>query len=185
MAMKECRECKKEVSTEAKVCPSCGVKNPTKKKSRTLGILLGLGIFIAVIAMLGEKGKSTTAQETTQSAAATQSSSQPKAAPETAIEVTSRTIAKEYEQNEARADQQYKGKLLLVTGTVSGITKDFTDNTVVQLPGVNQFLQVQATLEKSQEQKAINLNKGQPVTLECRGAGEVATMPMLHDCIIK
>ena len=29
MALKPCRECKKKVSTEASVCPSCGVPNPT------------------------------------------------------------------------------------------------------------------------------------------------------------
>ena len=29
MALKPCRECQKKVSTEASVCPSCGVPNPT------------------------------------------------------------------------------------------------------------------------------------------------------------
>ena len=33
MALKPCRECKKKVSTEATVCPSCGVPNPTQKKT--------------------------------------------------------------------------------------------------------------------------------------------------------
>ncbi len=32
MALKHCRECKKKVSTEAIICPSCGVPNPTNKK---------------------------------------------------------------------------------------------------------------------------------------------------------
>ena len=30
MALKNCRECKKKVSTEALTCPNCGVPNPTK-----------------------------------------------------------------------------------------------------------------------------------------------------------
>jgi len=30
MALKNCRECKKKVSTEALTCPHCGVPNPTK-----------------------------------------------------------------------------------------------------------------------------------------------------------
>ena len=34
MALKPCRECNKKVSTEASVCPLCGVPNPTKKKTR-------------------------------------------------------------------------------------------------------------------------------------------------------
>ena len=33
MALKPCRECKKKVSTEAATCPSCGVPNPTQKKT--------------------------------------------------------------------------------------------------------------------------------------------------------
>ena len=33
MALKPCRECKKKVSTEATVCPSCGVPNPTDRVS--------------------------------------------------------------------------------------------------------------------------------------------------------
>jgi hypothetical protein len=31
MALKPCRECKKKVSTEANVCPNCGVPDPTIK----------------------------------------------------------------------------------------------------------------------------------------------------------
>ena len=30
MTLKSCRECNKKVSTEASVCPSCGVPNPTE-----------------------------------------------------------------------------------------------------------------------------------------------------------
>ena len=34
MALKPCRECNKKVSTEATVCPLCGVPNPTIKQTR-------------------------------------------------------------------------------------------------------------------------------------------------------
>ena len=33
MALKNCRECNKKVSTEAASCPSCGAPNPTLEKS--------------------------------------------------------------------------------------------------------------------------------------------------------
>ena len=36
MALKNCRECGKKVSTEAASCPSCGAPNPTFKKSSQL-----------------------------------------------------------------------------------------------------------------------------------------------------
>ena len=37
MALKSCRECKKKVSTEAKICPRCGVPDPTPLKGTGAG----------------------------------------------------------------------------------------------------------------------------------------------------
>ena len=34
MALKNCRECKKIISTEVLTCPNCGVPNPTKNFSK-------------------------------------------------------------------------------------------------------------------------------------------------------
>ena len=45
MALKSCRECKKKVSTEAKICPRCGVPDPTtiKRKTKSKKTLKGTG----------------------------------------------------------------------------------------------------------------------------------------------
>jgi tRNA_anti-like len=53
MALRSCKECKREVSTEAKTCPNCGVKNPTAKGLSKLvlyggGTLLVLGFCSAI-----------------------------------------------------------------------------------------------------------------------------------------
>jgi hypothetical protein len=49
MALKPCKECKKEVSVSAKVCPHCGVKDPgITTKELVIGIAL-LGFFVWVI----------------------------------------------------------------------------------------------------------------------------------------
>ena len=32
MALKPCRECGKQISSEARVCPFCGIRKPVKKK---------------------------------------------------------------------------------------------------------------------------------------------------------
>ena len=42
MALKTCRECGHKVSSEAKVCPNCGVKEPYQSPVRGL-------IFIAIV----------------------------------------------------------------------------------------------------------------------------------------
>ena len=87
-----------------------------------------------------------------------------------------RDLAAAYDDNEAAADAKYKDKLLEVSGVIASIDKGMLDETNVMLQGKNEFLHVAATLEKSEEQKAI--------TLRCTGNSEVAGMPMLKDCTI-
>jgi hypothetical protein len=51
MALTNCKECKKEVSTEAKVCPYCGIDNPDviDNNNRRVGIVvLALLIFLCI-----------------------------------------------------------------------------------------------------------------------------------------
>ena len=52
MALRQCRECKKEVSSEAKVCPNCGVSNPVGRKTSPvawgcLAVIVLVGVFVA------------------------------------------------------------------------------------------------------------------------------------------
>lgn len=47
MAMTECKECKQEISTKAKTCPNCGVKDPGTKASDVIVlavIILGISM---------------------------------------------------------------------------------------------------------------------------------------------
>ncbi|MDF3821694.1 hypothetical protein P3G55_17450 [Leptospira sp. 96542] len=52
MALKPCRECKKEVSTEAKTCPHCGTPNPTKKEPTLKEKVIGAAV-LAVLVLVG------------------------------------------------------------------------------------------------------------------------------------
>jgi hypothetical protein len=68
MALLNCHECGKQVSSEAKVCQSCGakVRIPKKKTSKLLIYLLGFLVFGAVIVeSLAPKGATTASSETT------------------------------------------------------------------------------------------------------------------------
>ena len=53
MAMTKCKECGKQVSTEAKTCPHCGAAAPTKKAKGGLGkwllIVFAIGVVVAVL----------------------------------------------------------------------------------------------------------------------------------------
>ncbi|MDA1380491.1 zinc ribbon domain-containing protein [Plesiomonas shigelloides subsp. oncorhynchi] len=61
MAMTKCRECGKDVSTEAKVCPHCGVENPgiasavpapAKKKDQGLALLVVYLFYFFLVLIL-------------------------------------------------------------------------------------------------------------------------------------
>jgi hypothetical protein len=60
MALVECRECKKDVSTEASKCPHCGVYNPSNSSSihaeDTLVGLLILGAIFFVFMWIVKTG---------------------------------------------------------------------------------------------------------------------------------
>lgn len=54
MPLKPCRECKKEVSTEAKTCPHCGATTPTESGfNRRIGAGGGCLIILLVLFMIG------------------------------------------------------------------------------------------------------------------------------------
>ena len=75
MALIKCKECKKEISTEAKTCPSCGAKNGIgffKKVGYFFLFLFMLGIFANIFSSKPNKSSSTTA-----TASATQETSAP------------------------------------------------------------------------------------------------------------
>ena len=46
MALRACRECKKEVSTEAKTCPHCGAKDPTMSPLVKLALYGGSAVLL-------------------------------------------------------------------------------------------------------------------------------------------
>jgi hypothetical protein len=53
MAMSPCRECKNPVSTEAKVCPHCGVPTPVETILQSMQQILVVATVIAGICVLG------------------------------------------------------------------------------------------------------------------------------------
>jgi len=58
MALKACRECGKEVSTEAKQCPNCGVAHPTSQMSSGTKGALGCLAVIGLVTLIGVMSQS-------------------------------------------------------------------------------------------------------------------------------
>lgn len=70
MALKPCKSCKHNVGTNAKVCPSCGVKNPgVTAGQRVFGIAILLVIIAVAVSMCSGGSKDKAADRVVQQAA--------------------------------------------------------------------------------------------------------------------
>ena len=73
MAMTTCKECGKQVSTEAKACPHCGAEAPAKKKAKGgigkwLLVVFAIGVVVAVLPKQDKAKASASAPQRTQAA---------------------------------------------------------------------------------------------------------------------
>lgn len=219
MALINCSECDRMASDQAAACPHCGAPiakqtaavqiPPAQVVSRSVGIWLGVGIFlfpIIFVWFLLRQGHSTTSRvigfawlalmvvamasgdrpASTPSATSSKLSQPTKVeAPiERLFEVSAQQLAQAYERNTVAADQQFKGKRFRVTGVVDSISTDIFGNPYVTLRGaVNQFMQPQFELDEAHANYAAGLQSGMRISLVCTGRGDVAKTPMSKDCV--
>lgn len=101
------------------------------------------------------------------------------------ITVTAQQLYNDYHANEVAADAKYKGRPLLVTGTISSIDKDAFDNIQLMLATSDMFSHVMATLDDSQKSKAMTLAKGNKQTVLCEGGTMIIGSPTLSDCVLE
>src|SRR5262245_47847617 len=87
--------------------------------------------------------------------------------------LTAEELLAEYQKNEIGADQKYKEKPVQVTGTVSEVQKDVLGRYYVGLGTAqeNEMFDVMCYLDKSAEEDAGKLKKGDKVTIMglCQG----------------
>ncbi|MNF31175.1 TRNA-anti-like protein [compost metagenome] len=95
-------------------------------------------------------------------------------------------LAKIYEENETSADQFYRGKKIIVSGEIVGVRINFADDVIVELPGSNDFSNVQAELHQDVGRYTGPLMEGEYVGLYCSVRGRVlddsASLIYLEDC---
>jgi hypothetical protein len=167
--------------------------------SKVLLGMLGMGVLMfgscAVCVGIGAKGASDAAKRASAASQAnnTGRTAEPEqttetpapAVAETAIQVEVKSLLAEYKNNEVRADQLYKGKLIETTGKVDDVKKSLTDSIYVTV-GTGQVFeipQVQCHPDDNQAGRAAQLNKGDKVTVRGRVSGLMMNV-QLRDCEI-
>lgn len=169
-----------------------------KKFNYFTSVLILLGLIIAC----GQSSKKDSATENKKNEKTTQQSSSdnndntikntekepPKEKPKTeeVISVSVDKLYEDYEANEIKADNMYKGKRLKIRGTIDGLGKDIFDNIYITIKTKGGFLSsIHCTINDSYNAEASNLSKGQQVTVIGECTGSSMGSPCLTDCSIK
>jgi len=98
--------------------------------------------------------------------------------------LSSDELYNDYETNEVAADSKYRNAVVIVTGIISEIGRDFTDEPYITLGGKNFTDGIKCSFPKDSEGSIANLRKGKKVTVK----GKVAGKPFyieLENCAIK
>lgn len=180
MALKPCKSCGVNVSATAKSCPSCGHSHPAG--GWTLGAKIGFGLIVLWVLGYACSDHDSSVARQNDAAPAPPAVAAPRT-PELSIDAQS--LWAEYDANEVAADSRYKGKTIVVSGTVQAIDKDFLDNAIVRLVTSNQFETVDATMAKAAAGSAAQLSKGQSVQLVCKVRGRTLGSPQLGECEVR
>ncbi|MBU0924434.1 OB-fold putative lipoprotein [bacterium] len=206
MSLVKCRECKKEISSEAKICPHCGIEKPTKKGITFLQVfLLMIFTIIALVIFDSDSKKKVDTDKLVKSEDALFSEKELKLftilmrddinsifkggtplylTKTNYIVVSSDSIQKDYEKNEINADEKYKNKDLIVNAKIKSIDKDVYNNAYLSLyGGTNQFLNPQAKFKDGYISWLSNLNKNQNITIVCESSKMFGGSVYLDDCI--
>ena len=101
-----------------------------------------------------------------------------------AIEVSAKQLYADYEANGVAADEKYKGKVLRVTGRVNSIDRDIMDEIYVTLQGDEYFGDVQCFFAESHVKEAVQLSKGQTISVKGKCDGKMMNV-LLRGCTIE
>lgn len=173
--MKTCKHCKASIPQDAKKCQHCAgdLRNWFLKH----WIISSILVLIILGTAFGSGGNKTSDAGSSSSSSATAN------APAEAIKVSAAQLYSAYKANEISADDQYKGKLLEVSGSVNSIGKTF-NSPYVTLKGDTYFGDIQCMLRDSEQSKAATLQKGQQITVQGKNVGLTLNVT-LSDCIVK
>ncbi len=132
-------------------------------------------VIVLLVIIIPKDNEQSTASNTTENVAQEQ--------PAFELEVTASTLFDEYQDNEVSADNKYKGKIILVDGTVQQVRKDFMDNMIVELTTSNQFMPINCYFENADV--VASLSKGNNIKIIGKVDGITIGIVKIEDCVIQ
>lgn len=97
--------------------------------------------------------------------------------------ISAKKLVAEYGENEVAADAKYKGKYVIVDGTVSQVGKDIASDAFITIsPSDNFFEGVQAYPVKKKEDAVGQLRKGQKISAVCKIEGQMIGFVVGREC---
>ena len=193
MPLIKCPECDHDASDQALACPHCGFPikpenegepKPTKApKKRGCASGAGLAVAAVILALAGWLAYDRLSEPEAPAERVEQKISDDKMRHYKAALGEEETIAamaelnqlprltvprllRMYEANEIAADQELKGRFILLTGTVSDISKNVIGTPKITLQGAGKQKSLTAKLKKNQSEAAASLFKGNTVIIK-------------------
>lgn len=93
-------------------------------------------------------------------------------------------LSRDYNANEVAADNKYKGKVVVVSGTIQSIGKDITDSAYIVIGGSGFLDGVQCMFTKSGESAVAQLSKGSRVSVKGEVNGKMGNV-LLRNCTLE
>jgi hypothetical protein len=142
------------------------MKANIKKGLLALGILWVMLLFVLfVISSLNHTEETTKHANTATETETVQPSQTPTQAP--SYTLSAKQLADDYEANAVAADAKYKGKIVVVSGTIDSIGKDIMDQAYIVLDRGERILGgVRCMFAKEEEPSVARLSKGQYVSVK-------------------
>jgi len=136
----KCKTCQKEISKNAKVCPGCGAK---QKGSLAKNILIGFVALLVLSGIISGAGSDSSTQETSvvetpkveSRVAETTVVETPVTEATPSVTISAADLSKAFEDNEIKANQDYKDKLSEITGVIEEIGESFGSTYIVLSSG--------------------------------------------------
>ena len=155
-------------------------------KHKILTVILALFVLGIIGNMRENKDDSTASKETESKKEATTTVSKTVEPVEEVTEITSNDLIKAYEDNEVKADKEYKDDEVLITGEIAEIGVSFGQTYILLSSDDDyEFIMLQCFFKKQEEiDKIAELSKGDIVSVQGLVAGKIIHIS-INDCVFK